>query len=64
MIYGVTGTDVTDQVGKGEQAEIEMQAGVDIQAGMDKHEVGFGQCGLKVHELTVKKLMVPEEEEE
>ena len=31
-----TGTNINDQVGKREQAELEMQPGV------DKHEVGFG----------------------
>ena len=45
VVHGVTGTDITDQLGKGEQAVMKMQAGVDIQAGMGKHEVGFGQRG-------------------
>lgn len=56
----MTGTDVTE-VGKVEQAELKMQAGVDIQAGIGKHELGFGQPG-EVHELMVKMLMVLEEE--
>lgn len=38
-----------------------MQAGVDIQAGKGKCELGFWQHGSKVDELTVKKLMVHEE---
>lgn len=48
VTYGVTDTGL----------QLKLQAEVGMRVELDEHELGFGQHGLKAHELTVKRLVV------